>query len=238
MVVVALVLLAVRSDAIEQRRGLAAGALAVGGLVLNLVLVAGGVDDLITRNVIVIWLPAALMVAGGLGATRAGLIGILATVVLCATGVVAAAGVAVDRNLERPDWRVVARALGPGPAAGAPERAILIQHYGDLLPLSLYLRGMKFMRTGSARVSELDIISISAPDVALCWWGSACNLVPSPMQRSYPIPGFHVVWRRRALQFTILRMVSTTPVRLTRREVSRALTTTTLRRDGLLLQRR
>ncbi len=241
MVVVALVLLLVRSDAIERRRALAAGGLAVGGLVLNLLLVAGGVDDLITRNVIVIWLPAALMVAGGLGASRAGLIGILATVVLCATGVVAAVGVAVDRNLERPDWRVVARVLGPGPgpgpAAGTPQRAILVQDYRVLLPLSLYLHGLKFMRRPSARVSELDIVSISAPRVALCWWGAACNLTPSTMQSSYPIPGFHVLWRRRALQFTILRLVSASPVLLTRREVSRALRTTTLRRDELLLQR-
>ena len=57
------------------------------------------------------------------------------------------------------------------------------------------------------------------------------------MQRTYAIPGFHVLWRRRALQFTIMRLVSPTPVLVTRRTVSRALTTTTLRRDELLVQR-
>jgi hypothetical protein len=50
-------------------------------------------------------------------------------------------------------------------------------------------------------------------------------------------PGFHVQWRRRELQFTILRMDASRPVHLTRREVSRALTSTSLRRDDLLIQR-
>ncbi len=56
------VLLALRSD---PTRAAAArwpsGAIAVGGLVLNLLLVAGGVDDLITRNVLALWLPAAIV---------------------------------------------------------------------------------------------------------------------------------------------------------------------------------
>ena len=129
MVVVGLLLLALRSDRIERRSALAVGALAVGGLILNLALVAVGVDDLITRNVIVLWLPAAICVAGGLGARRAGLIGICAAVVLCATGVAAAISVASDRNLQRPDWRGVARVLGTQPAAGSaatgdPDRAL------------------------------------------------------------------------------------------------------------------
>jgi hypothetical protein len=86
-------------------------------------------------------------------------------------------------------------------------------------------------------VSELDIVAIGAPRVRLCWWGAACNLAPTRLQDSYPVPGFHVVWRRRALQFTVLRLVSSTPVALTPRAVSEALTLTTLRRDELLIQR-
>ncbi len=51
-------------------------------LVLNLVLVAMGVDDLITRNVIAILIPATVMLAGGPGARRAGLTGLAATLAL------------------------------------------------------------------------------------------------------------------------------------------------------------
>ena len=237
MAIIALVLLALRSDPVQRRGALLAGALAVSGLLLNLLLIAGGVDDLITRNVIVLWPPAALLLAGGFGARRAGVIGIAAAIVLCATGIVATVGIATDRNLERPDWRAVARVLGDRPAGGT--RAILVQHYRDLLPLSLYLAGLRFWGDhGPGAVSELDIVSIKAPRVRLCWWGAACNLTPSTMQRVYAIPGFHELWIRRAHQFTVMRMVSSRPVRLTPATVSRALTSTTLRRDELLTQRR
>jgi hypothetical protein len=57
------------------------------------------------------------------------------------------------------------------------------------------------------------------------------------MQSSYPIPGFHAVWRRRAYQFTVMRLVSPTSVALSPSIVQRALTTTALRRDDLVVQR-
>ncbi len=238
MVVVSLLLLALRADPLERRAAVTVGALAVGGLVLNLILVAGGIDDLITRNVIAIWLPAAVMVAAGLGARRAGVIGALATLILCATGVTAAIGVASERKLQRPDWRGVARVLGVRPRSGSLGRVILVQHYRDLLPLSLYLPGLRFWRRGGhQKTTELDVVSISAPRVKLCWWGAACNLTPSQLQSSYPIPGFHELWVRHAYQFTIMRLVATKPVTLTQTDVTRALTLTTPRHDELLTQR-
>jgi hypothetical protein len=235
---IAFVLLALRSDRAERSGAVLAGGIALAGFVLVMLLVAGGVDDLITRNVISLWVPAAIALAGGLAARRAGVAGLAATAVLCAIGLTAAVGVARDRNLQRPDWRALARVLGTRPAAG-PGRAILVQHYRDLLPLSLYVPGLKFiLGRHTARVSELDVVAISAPRVALCWWGAACNLTPSKLQAGYPVPGFRVVWRRRAYQFTVLHMVATQgPVRITRPEVSAVLHTTTLRRDELLLQR-
>jgi mannosyltransferase len=237
VVVLGLGLLVRRADPVERRGATCAGALALGGLALNLGLIAGGVDDLITRNVIALWLPAAILLAGGLGARRARLLGSAGAAVLCAVGIVAAIGVANDRSLQRPDWRAVARVLGPGPPPGA-DRAILVQHYQDLLPLSLYLPGLKFMPRRGATISELDVVSISAPRVRLCWWGAACNLSSTRLQRAYPVPGFRELWRRRAYQFTILRLVASRRVHLTRGAVSRALTATTLRHDGLLIQRR
>ncbi len=237
VLVVAAALVFWRSDGVARRGALIAGGIALAGLVLNLVLIAGGVDDLITRNVLAIWMPAALFVAGGLAAARARRVGLVAAGVLCAIGVTTALGVAFDRNLERPDWRVVARALGTRPAP-AGTRAILIQHYRDLLPLSLYVPGLHFMGGGGATVSDLDIVSFTSPPSAgFCWWGSACNLWPSRAQVSYPVAGFHEVSRRQELQFTIVRMVADHPVRLTPADVSRALTATHLANDGLLIQR-
>jgi hypothetical protein len=150
--------------------------------------------------------------------------------------VAAAIGVASDRSLQRPDWRGVASVLGARAPAGG--RAILVQHYRDLLPLSLYMRDLKFWRHApSQRVAELDVVAISAPRERLCWWGAACNLSGTPLQRSYPIPGFRPVAVLRAHQFTIMRLVAARPAQLTRTQVSRALTLTTLPRDELLIQR-
>ncbi|MHB8656889.1 MAG: glycosyltransferase family 39 protein [Solirubrobacteraceae bacterium] len=233
--------LAVCSPEVRRQHGtLLVGGLAVAGLVIDLGLVGAGVDDLITRNVIAILPATLLLAAGGLASRRAVGVGLLLTAVLCAIGVTAAIGVASDRALQRPDWRVVARALGPrpSPGPGIQGRAVLIQHYRDLLPLSLYLPRLHFMSPEGAVVSELDIISFTSPPSAgFCWWGSACNLWPSRMQHHYALPGFRTLWRGRANQFTILRLVASPPSRLTALEVSRALRSTRLGQDDLLLQR-
>lgn len=243
---VGIVLLAVRSEWAERRGALIAFSIAVAGFVLNLLLVAGGIDDLITRNVISLWMPAAVGVSGGLAARRARTLGVACTVVLCAIGLTGAVAVAADRSFQRPDWRGVARVLGARPARGDATRAILIQRYRDVLPLSLYLPGLKswphhgtnkFSKyVGTHSVAEFNVVTIAAPRVYLCWWGAACNLTPSPLQASYPIPGFHVAWVRHVYQFTIMRMVAPRPVKLTPEVVSRALTNTNLKYDDLLLQ--
>jgi hypothetical protein len=234
-VLAALVLLVARSDAPERRGALAAGGLAATGLLLNLALVAGGIDDLITRNVIALWPAAMLLLAGGLAAANARLLGGALAAGLCAIGLVANVGVAADRSLQRPDWRAVARVLGPAPAGG---RLILEQNYRTLLPLSLYMHGLSFWRRQpSETVSEIDVVAISAPRVRLCWWGGACNLTPAPAQASYPIAGFREQSRRRAYQFTIVKLTAARPGRLTHAAVDRALTATAPRRDGLILQR-
>jgi hypothetical protein len=165
--------------------------------------------------------------------------GALIALALCGIGVFAVGAVAFDRNLQRPDWRGVARVLGPRPTVSGG-RVILVLHYRTLLPLSLYMPGLKFWRGHNpppVSTRELDIVSIAAPRVRLCWWGSACNLTPGTMQSSYPLHGFRELWVRHVYQFTIMRLVAPRPVTLTQQEISSALTTTFLRRDELLLQR-
>ena len=227
------------------RRGpaLTGGALALAGFLLSLALVAAGHDALITRNLIALWLPAAIAVAAGVsalaqrGARAAPAAAVAITAALCTIGVTAVVGVAADRSLQRPDWRPVAAMLGSGPPAGTV-RIILIQHYRDLLPLSLYVRHLAFLPApGESRVGEIDVIAISSPRQALCWWGAACNLTSSRLQAVYPIPGFHELWRRRVLQFTIMRLVSDGPWPVARGAVAAALTATSLHRDDLLIQR-
>ncbi|HWD74752.1 MAG TPA: glycosyltransferase family 39 protein [Solirubrobacteraceae bacterium] len=234
LAVVALALLAFRATAKERRPALLAGGLAVAGFVLALIFVAVGFDDLITRNILVLWLPAAILIAGGLAVRRAPAVGAAVAVLLCAIGIFATVGIATERSMQRPDWRYVARAFGERPPA-APGRAILVQHYTYLLPLSLYMPGLRTL-TSPERVRELDVISVVSPSQPLCWWGAACNLIPSRMQRRYDIAGLHSVSRRHVLQWTILRMVARRPVLLTRGDVARALHSTSLRNDKLIYQ--
>jgi mannosyltransferase len=236
LVVLALVLLLTRAAPEPRRGALLAGGLAAAGFVLSLVLVVGGFDDLLTRNMLALWAACALLIAGGLAVPRPRFVGTVAAVALCVMGLVTAAGVAFNRNLQRPDWRVVASALSHAPAGG---RVILVQHYKDLLPLSLYMPALKFWRGHeSVRAAELDVVSFTSPASAgFCWWGSACNLWPSRMQSSYPVAGFHVASVRQELQFSILRMVAPHPIRLTQADISRVLTSTRLVNDELLTQR-
>jgi hypothetical protein len=215
------VLLFTRAERVGRSGALLAGGVALAGLAISLVLVAGGIDDLITRNVISLWMPAGVAVAGGLAALRARFAGLAATLVLCGIGVAAAGAVAFDRSLQRPDWRRLARLLGPAPPGG---RVLLIQRYRTLLPLSLYLSpaprwltgltirpGEKVppgLAHGSATVSELDVVAMQAPRVNLCWWGATCNLVPSTLRATYPVPGFRMLWRRGVYPFTVERLVA------------------------------
>jgi mannosyltransferase len=235
MVLGSLALLVWRGETLERTGAMLCGGLALSGLMLMLVLVAGGIDDLITRNLIALWVPALIVVASGFAVRRAGPAGLIAAAVMCATGVAAAIGVAAEQRLQRPDWRGIAAVLGAPPAGG---RAILVQHYRDLLPLSLYVPHLRFWRHPSAeRVREFDVIAISAPREKLCWWGAACNLSGTALQSSYSLPGFRVLSLRHTHQFTVLRMLAQRPTVMTRALIASALTTTTLPRDELLIQR-
>ncbi|HEV3128153.1 MAG TPA: glycosyltransferase family 39 protein [Solirubrobacteraceae bacterium] len=236
LALVGLGLLGLRRRLPEGRRGLLALGLAATGFVISLAFIAAGSDALITRNIIGVWLPAAIAVAAGLALARPRVVGAVVAAGLCGIGVAAAVGVATDYKFQRPNWRVVAQELGPRPVAGS-DRLILIQHYRTLLPLSLYLPHLHFVPgRGVAGVRELDVVAFSSPQQPLCWWGAACNLIPSRMQAAYHVPGFHRLWLRRVRQFTIMRLVSDRPRRVTPATVSRALHTTSLPRDELLSQ--
>ena len=105
--------------------------------------------------------------------------------------------------------------------------------------MALYVHGLRFMNARGGRVNELDVIAINDPphDGWFCWWGSTCNIASSELDTAIRLRGFHrdgpVL---HVNQFLILRLRSRTSVQLTPRNVSRALTTTLLSSDGLLIQ--
>ena len=236
LAVLGLVLLATRAARLERRGVVLAGGIALAGLVLNLLLIAVGIDDLLTRNLIALWVPAAIVVAGGFALGRPRLLGICAAAALCVIGLVAAVGVAHRPDLQRPNWREVAALIGPRAPVGG--REILVQRYKTLEPLGLYLPGLKFVPKHRARVSEFDVIAFDPPRSAgFCWWGSACNLIGSKLQSSYPVPGFRQLWRRRVYRWTVIHMVAVNgPVLVRAGQVAKLLRTTLMHQDELVVQ--
>ena len=244
-----LALLALRVRRGEARSGTAVlVGIVVVAIVLNALLIAASIDNLISRNVIGLWLPAAALLAAGFAIRgRAAIAGLALAAVLSGVGTAATVGVALDRSYQRPDWRGVVRVLGARPSPGISSRAVLIQLYKDVLPLSLYMPSLKAwthhgtdkynIYTGTNAVDEFDVITMTSPGGKVCWWGSACNLVPTQLQSSYKIPGFRPVWIRHYQRFTILRMVAQRPVIVSPQMVSGALTNTQLKYDDLLIQR-
>jgi mannosyltransferase len=218
-----------------------AAVLAAAGVALNAVLLAAGVDNLITRNVIVMWLPLAIVVAAGLGAPHASAIGAVGVGLMCATGIAATIGVALDSNLQRPDWPAVVRGLGPAPPPGAPAgRAVVIQR--NLVKLWEYMPGLTFIGPAGATVDQIDVVAVSSPPRSprpnVCWWGAACQLIPSPLPSSLPLPGFRAAGPvRHVRQFSVLRLASSRPVLLTPAMLARALSTVPLSEDLLFVQR-
>ncbi|HEY2478255.1 MAG TPA: glycosyltransferase family 39 protein [Solirubrobacterales bacterium] len=149
----ALTLLAVGTR--RERRGGALG-LAVGLGVLALAGAAAlvGKDYVVERNLLPALAPLAAVVALGLGAARARLAGVLVAVALCAYSLAFDIYVTQTPNLQRPDYRGVAAALGP---PRVPRAIVSWRLAGD--PLRWYLDdGAMRWYGGGERVREVDLV--------------------------------------------------------------------------------
>jgi 4-amino-4-deoxy-L-arabinose transferase-like glycosyltransferase len=214
MVAVGVALLIWRSRRRERQGALLPGAIALVGFVLS----AGpGHNTLLGRNLLPIWLPAALFLAGGLGAARARLAGLGATAVLCAIGIAGVISVDTTYAYQRPDWQLVADALPPWPGPGQTTqdgRIIVLQDNPGVLPLGLYLKHLHYISSDKLhRIVEIDMIAV-LPHRGLggfCWWGSLCNLVPSRLNRRYRVDGFRIVRRVRVRDFGIIELKAARP---------------------------
>lgn len=235
---VGLGLLAIRARRSERRQAMLAGGIVGAGCLIALagVLVS---DTLLARNLLPLWIPAAILLGAGLGAERARTLGLGAAATLCVVGVVAVIGIDTTYGLQRPNWRPVAASLGPPPAHGHA-RLVVVQRLPALLPIGLYMPGLRRApRRPLVHLTEIDVIAQRSPlPGGHCWWGSACNLPASRLRHSYPIAGFHPLHPAQQVeQFHVLRLVAATPQTVTMTALARALHTTDLHHDGLLIQR-
>jgi 4-amino-4-deoxy-L-arabinose transferase-like glycosyltransferase len=113
-----------------RRRAFALPAsIAVAGAVLPTLLAAAGADYVVARNLLPLWLPAALVVAGGLAAGRPRALGNVLTALLVGASLWVVAAVTLDRTLQR---EAGTAALVPQPVDAET------QH---VLPVVAYSRG-------------------------------------------------------------------------------------------------
>jgi 4-amino-4-deoxy-L-arabinose transferase-like glycosyltransferase len=198
----ALVLVLLRANAGPERRAaLLGGGIGVAGLLIALVLALGGGDYYLSRYVLAAWLPLMLVISVGMGARRSGLLGIGLAAALC--GLFAFVVVSVDERpeLQRDDWRGIARTLGP--PAGA--RAIVVSPINGSIPLGLYLPRLSKLTAAGAPVSEIDAVAV-AQRVA----GATRHAPPAPVVA--PPPGFREVARHSGPAFTVVRYRADAPV--------------------------
>jgi len=128
-----------------------------------------GADYLVTRNVIGALPVLAVVVAAGLAA--AGPSGLMGATALCAISLAAVTSVNLDPQLQRDDWRGVARALGP-PRAG---RVLLVRPASALAPLRVYRPGVRDARAGGVDTAELVVVELAERRPGLA------RLVPAPV---------------------------------------------------------
>jgi 4-amino-4-deoxy-L-arabinose transferase-like glycosyltransferase len=149
----ALVLLALGTRR-ERRGGAIALVVGLGVLALAGAAALAGKDYVVERNLLPALVPLAAVVALGLGAGRARFAGMLLAVALCAYFLAFDIYVTQTPNLQRPDYRGVAAALGP---ARVP-RAIVSWRLAGY-PLRWYLDdGALRWYGGGEAVREVDLV--------------------------------------------------------------------------------
>jgi mannosyltransferase len=220
-VAISLLLLITRAEPDERRRITFVARLAAAGAVIVVALIVAGSDQLDYRNLLSLLLPVTIVVAGGLGARRVGAAGVAVVVAMCAVGITAIVGVAVDPRLQRPDWKAVAAALGSG-----SQRAVFMVNGCQLLPLSLYLHGLQEAPAGGAPVTEIDLVSAGREDtwaqVLMSDWYVTCARSRGAAAPSALGPFRATGAPTHVGRFTITRLRASRPYSVTRSALAAA----------------
>jgi 4-amino-4-deoxy-L-arabinose transferase-like glycosyltransferase len=169
-------------------------ALGAAAIVLPVLLALVGTDYVLTRNVILAWLPLAIVVVAGLTALgRTQRAGTAALGVLAALGLTSTVGVPLVGEWQREDWRAAASAIGP-PAA----RAILVTEPSQAVPVALYREGASPPALDPIVVDELVALARRDDDADRA-------LAPSPDVLASL--GLRIAERRVEPTYELLRLV-------------------------------
>jgi hypothetical protein len=193
-----LAMLATAGSAPERRAALSMGLVAAAAIAVPVVLAVLGEDFVNPRNLIGALVPLLLLTAIGFGCRGAGRRGAVGGACACALFVGVLIAVNAGTQMQRPEWREAARALGPVGAG----RVFVVPHNGDD-PLAYYLDAHVARHLGR-RVSARRIEVLST------------NYRVKP-----PPGGFTLAATERMAPFFILwRYEARRPQRLTLRELA------------------
>lgn len=195
---VAMGLLVLRGSEFEQRAVQPAAIVGGAAVLVPMVLALGGLDYVLARNLIVAWVPLALVVAGGLAARRAGAVGPAVALVTVVLGVGVVGSTATTPKFGAEDWRGAARALGPPPLGG---RAIVLWPDAGVDPFLLYRPQARRLPDEGASVSEVVFVTL----------GSGRLDSASQDSLSPPSPPFTLEAHEHGEHFTIARFRARRP---------------------------
>ncbi len=196
----AIVLVARRGSASEQRGARDAAIVAAGAIVLPLLLAATHLVDVYDgRNMLAFFVPFTVVVAAGLGAARAPRAGALVGGVLCAIYVAMIVSANAIPDYQRDNWRGVAHSLGKPTTS----RLIVAEAF-SASPLSIYMGKLSDAAASVPPVREVDFVAlrhlrtVGPPQAAV---------VPTS-----PPAGFRLAGVTRSESFAISRFVASSAV--------------------------
>ncbi len=191
----------------EERSALIALAIAAGGVLLPILLIAMGADYLAPRNLVAAMVPVTAVIAVVVTARRTGRVGLVFAGLIAIALLAITIDVDLSPRLQRGDWRGVARVL----RRAGPNRVITTVELGSA-PLEYYLPGLhNLARGGSVTVDEIDEVGYA------------------PLRAdagSSPAPGFRLLDRLDINGLIVYRFVS---------PVARTVAESTLRRHVITL---
>jgi hypothetical protein len=123
-------------------------------------------------------------------------------VALCALSLFVVLSVNERPELQRDDWRGIARILGP-PTTGF--RALVVSPINGYVPLTLYMPGLSRLMPYGAPVSEIDAVAVAQRKSGETRHAPPVPAVPPPS-------GFREVGRHSGPTFTVVRYRADAPV--------------------------
>jgi mannosyltransferase len=206
-------------DGVARRAAAVAAAIAAFVFAVPLALGLVGQDYFLSRNEMPAFVPVIIVIAAACAAPRAPRAGAALAAAVLALFCITAVDVQTHPYLQRPNWRAVARSLGP--AAGV--RAILAADSTTADALKIYLPGVSWIQSRSRRmrISEIDIVGATKrlPLLALVHPRSeggseGRHQRGSPLPRRSAPPGARLLARYRVANWIVARFALIRPRRL------------------------